>query len=384
MRLQNPQGQIVGPESVFLPGSDQFILASSVVLLAVAVLLAIYSLLLRRRRKKRDKPRKRPVGFVVSAAMAAVALIMGILVWPPAFSTPEFPALPRLFPQEAFFYREVGDLEVAAESQDVIEALGGLPLRPYAASEVRSGKVAGKPFNLVNAETPRHAIAFTLPAGSDEGDYPISDPAYIQSMPLYGTDEHYIAIDTEARTMWELWATRNWFGKWRAGSGAIWDLDALQYPKGRTTASGFPMQPMSFTWEQVNSGALDHALFAGSPVVGKQAIWPARLSDGPTTDPDAPPMGTWFRLRADVDLSALGPQAAVIAEAMRTHGVVLGDTGGNFSLSGTPDARWDDDDLATLGSLTTDDFEILDTASLMVREGSMEIRQPQATAAAQE
>ncbi|MGI9578005.1 MAG: hypothetical protein ACR2OH_07400 [Microthrixaceae bacterium] len=379
MRAQNPQDQIVGPDSVFLPGSDQFILASSLVLLVVALLVAIASLWLRRRRRKRDKPKRRPVGFVASAVMVAIALIAGILAWPPPFSVPEFPALPRLFDDNAFFYREVGDLQVAENSSAAVEALGGLPLIAYASAEVGSGKVAGKPFNFVDDSTQRYAVSFSFPAGSDEGEYPISDPAYIQSMPLFGTDEHYIGIDVTGGRMWEMWAIRNWFGDWHAGSGAIWDLDSLQYPKGRTTASGFPMQPMSFTWEQVRSGQVDHAIFAGSPVVGPEAIWPARASDGPSEDPDAPPMGTWFRLRADVELTQLGPQARVIAEAMRTHGVVLGDTGGNFSLSGTPDARWDDDDLDTLKTLSTDDFEVLDTSELMVREGSMEVRQPDGT-----
>ena len=83
-------------------------------------------------------------------------------------------------------------------------------------------------------------------------------------------------------------------------------------------------------------------------------------------------MGAWFRLRGDVDLAGLGPQARVIAEAMQRYGVVLGDTGGSFAIAGTPDARWDDEDLATLRTLSTDDLEVVEAGSLMVREGSME------------
>ncbi|MEZ5350465.1 MAG: hypothetical protein R2714_14885 [Microthrixaceae bacterium] len=37
-------------------------------------------------------------------------------------------------------------------------------------------------------------------------------------------------------------------------------------------------------------------------------------------------MGTWFRLRSDADLSGLGPQARVIAEALQEYGAVLMDT----------------------------------------------------------
>ncbi|MCP4435779.1 MAG: hypothetical protein GY812_09840 [Actinomycetia bacterium] len=370
------QNDITGPAEVMLPGSQQFLLGMAVLLGALAVTILVVSVVLRVRRRRRDKPRRRPVGLLASAVLIVVALLVGWVNWPPQFTVPEFPPLPRLFADEAFFYRTVGDLPVAAESNANIDALGSLPLQPYAASKVSNGRVAGKPFNLVSADTPTHEVRFTLPAGSDEGSYPITDPAYIQSMPWYGIDEHYIGIDLEQRRMWEMWATRKWFGSWRAGSGAIWNLDSLQYPKGRTTASGFPMQPMTITYEQVAAGSVDHAIFVGSPVVGGAHVWPARASDGPSEDPDAPPMGTWFRLRKDVDLSALGPQAQVVARAMQTHGVILGDTGGSFSLSGTPDARWDDDDLATLKTLTTDDLEVVDTSRLMVREGSMEAVQP--------
>ena len=143
VHLQDPQAQIVGPDRVFLPGSDQFILASSVLLLGVALVLLLVTAIWRRRRRKQDKPRRRPVGFVVAAVMVAIALIGGILTWPPAFFVPEFPPLPRLFPEQAFFYREVGDLPVSAESDAWTGALGGLPLNPYASSEVRSGKVSG-------------------------------------------------------------------------------------------------------------------------------------------------------------------------------------------------------------------------------------------------
>ena len=45
-------------------------------------------------------------------------------------------------------------------------------------------------------------------------------------------------------------------------------------------------------------------------------------------------------------------------------------------LAGTPDARWDNDDLGTLRTLGTDDLEVLDSSTLMVDEDSMEAVPP--------
>jgi hypothetical protein len=91
-------------------------------------------------------------------------------------------------------------------------------------------------------------------------------------------------------------------------------------------------------------------------------------------DPDAPPMGAWLRLRAEADLSALGPQARVIAEGLQRYGMILSDTGPNFGIRGTPDARWSREDLRTLRTLTSTDFEVVDVSDVMVQPDSMEAR----------
>ena len=81
-------------------------------------------------------------------------------------------------------------------------------------------------------------------------------------------------------------------------------------------------------YEEVAAGRVDHAVGINLPKVKlAPPIWPANRTDGRSTDPSAPAMGTWFRLRPEVDLSTLGPQARIIAEAMKVHGAVLSDTG---------------------------------------------------------
>jgi hypothetical protein len=75
-------------------------------------------------------------------------------------------------------------------------------------------------------------------------------------------------------------------------------------------------------------------------------------------------MGTWVRLRADVDLSGLGTQARVVATALKTHGGIVADNGSAWYLSGVPDERWDNDDLRTLRSLAGEHFEVVDASGL--------------------
>ena len=82
-------------------------------------------------------------------------------------------------------------------------------------------------------------------------------------------------------------------------------------------------------------------------------------------------MGAWLRLRADVPIAELPPQARAVATAMRDYGIVFSDTGPGFALTGTPDRRWDMEDLASLTRLTTDDFEVVDASGVVVSADSM-------------
>ena len=155
-----------------------------------------------------------------------------------------------------------------------------------------------------------------------------------------------------------------------------WDLDSLQFGGPATTASRLPLLPGVLTYDEIVAGRVDHVVWAGSPdISSSRTVWPALATDGLSDSPDAPPMGAWLRLRDDVDLSGLGPQARVIAEGLQRHGMILTDTSNErFGLRGTPDGRWDRKDLRTIGQLTADDFEVVDQRGIMVAPDSMEAR----------
>ena len=363
---------VEGPPRMVMPGSEQVLFGAGLVLCILGIVVLVVGGLRRWSRRRRGAPGQRAFGLVTGCVLLSIGLVSAVVNWPPPFWVPEFPALPRLLPEEAFFYQRGDSLPATGNSEAQVAALGDHPIVAAASSKVVDGVVLGKPFNLVDASTPRHRFSFLYSGSSDHVEYPITEPAYIQSMPLYNIDDHYIGVDLEDREMWEIFMIRNWFGNWTGGSGAHWDLDQLTYPKGKTNAAGLPMLPGLFTWAEVDAGRIDHVMTVSSPVSRKgEWIWPARSSDGTSTDPDAPPMGAWLRLRADADLSELGPQARVIATAMQSYGVIIDDTGGTFAVHGTPDARWDNADLATLRLLSTSELEVVDASGLMVSEDSM-------------
>jgi hypothetical protein len=168
----------------------------------------------------------------------------------------------------------------------------------------------------------------------------------------------------------------NPLGLWLVDKAVKIDLRSNAYrPAGSVKVAGVSMLAGLVRYDEVATGRLDHVVAASIPNARSGApVWPARYSDGPNPDPAAPPMGTWLRLRSDVDLDDLGPQARTIARAMRDHGVVIGDTGGRFSISGEPDVRWDDADLAGLRTLTFADFEVVDPTPMIVSRNSLQIR----------
>ena len=98
------------------------------------------------------------------------------------------------------------------------------------------------------------------------------------------------------------------------------------------------------------------------------------MRPGSTTNPDVPPLGQRFRLKADVDLAGFSATNQVILRALQTYGLFLADNGGDWFLSGVPDARWDNDDLHQLQDrIHGRDFEAVDTSALITNPDSGQV-----------
>ena len=125
----------------------------------------------------------------------------------------------------------------------------------------------------------------------------------------------------------------------------IWDLNK-QYPDNlrgdqctSADAGGFPIAAMTPTADEVASGSIDHAIRFILPNDRMRAgvyVHPASHAGGPeSTDPNAPPYGVRFRLKADFDESGYTDSQKVVIKALKTHGMLLADGGRCRSRSPT-------------------------------------------------
>ena len=284
-----------------------------------------------------------------------------------------------LFPADNVWHARADRLPVLPASARYVAAIGAdRNLHP----DFGSGRVDGRPFGIpvteVGAGQATVRVAFDYADESDRGPYPLPANARIEGGPAGDGDRHVILHDTANCKLYELFAAqRGADGSWRAQSGAIWNLrsNALR-PAGWTSAdaAGLPIMAGLVRYEEVAAGRIDHAIRITVPRSRDSYLWPARHAASDSGDPALPPMGLRLRLRADADLSGLGPQARVVAQAMQTYGVIVADNGSPWYLTGTEDARWDNDALRALKSLTGAQFEAVDTSGLMATADSAAVR----------
>jgi hypothetical protein len=156
----------------------------------------------------------------------------------------------------------------------------------------------GIPFDVVASSHAKVSIDFRYHEESDPGPYPFGGDVRIEG----GSDRHAIMIDEGTCVLYELFAVRRNGGNPTAGSGAIFDLDsnALR-PAGWTSAdaAGLPIFPGLVRYDEVfgpNAG-IYHALRFTVGCTRRSYVWPARHQAG-VANPDCPPMGARFRLKA--------------------------------------------------------------------------------------
>jgi hypothetical protein len=274
------------------------------------------------------------------------------------------PAPCPVFPSDNVWNRRIDDLPVQANSATLMGAIGlAAALHPDFSSTAWNGGLGyGIPVNRVNLSTPTYDVQFYYDDESDPGPYPIPTNPRIEG----GSDAHLILWDTEGCDLYEIFDTSKSGGQWYGGSGAVWSLrsNALR-PEGWTSAdaAGLPILPGLVRWEEVNAGAIQHALRFTAPRTCDGHIYPARHDAGSYSCSTHPPMGLRIRLKASVDISGFGPQARVILLALKRYGMILADNGSAMYVTGAPHAGWDDDQLHDFHQLDGSDFEVVDTSN---------------------
>ena len=289
-----------------------------------------------------------------------------------------------LFPRNHVFHADASTLAVTPGSAATITAGGSsLDFRLGVSSAIWEGSRGGIPVNLVDSRNTAmmNVIGGTYAYNSDLTGHPIPSAPRIEGHPSMAWDRHMLIVDAATCTSHEFFYVTPPFApfttQWIAETAVKINLQSNAARRGSTIASGGSMLASMLRYDEVAAGRIDHVLGVSLPVISNQPpLWPAVGSDGRSTDPNAPRMGAWLRLRSDADLSDLAPDARLIAEALQRHGAVVGDTTvpGSFVISGENDTRWNDDDLRTLRNLHLGDFEVVDPTPMKVADNSHEIR----------
>ncbi len=288
----------------------------------------------------------------------------------------------QVFPADNWWNLDVSAAPVDPGSQALIDWISGrTPQNPGAVRRLHPDfgpPPYGIPYVGVSGTQPLVPVTFVdYPDESDAGapgrpaGYPIPDeaktlPDYIEGgVPGGGSDgdRHLIVVDRDHGLLFETWATR-WNAaqsRWEAGSGAVFDLAANgRRPEGWTSAdaAGLAIFPGLVRADEVlGNGEIRHA-FRFTTRATNGHVWPASHSAGSTAG--APPMGARLRLKASKDISGYAVEVQKIFRAMKTYGLILADNGSDMYVTGTMDARWDNDVLnPAFASLTADDFEVV-------------------------
>jgi hypothetical protein len=75
-------------------------------------------------------------------------------------------------------------------------------------------------------------------------------------------------------------------------------------------------------------------------------------------------------LSPSIDPNTFDPMVRPIVVALQTYGAIVADNGSPWYMSGAPDERWDNDKLRQLARIKGSDFQVVNTASLIVDPNS--------------
>jgi hypothetical protein len=264
-------------------------------------------------------------------------------------------ACPTVFPSTNAWNTDISAAEIDPMSAQYIASIGAATGLHHDFDAIGDGI----PYIAVPKDQKPVAVNFVdYPDESDPGPYPIPDGAPVEN----GGDHHVLVVDGGNCKLYELYGATKTASGWDASNGAVWDLtsNAGRMP-GWTSAdaAGLPIFPGLVRYDEVMAGEIKHALRFTVVNSQKGYVAPATHFASSKTDPSLPPMGLRVRLKASVDISTYPASVQVILKAMKQYGMIVADNGSNWYVSGEPDTRWVDDDLAKISKIKGSDFEVV-------------------------
>jgi hypothetical protein len=311
------------------------------------------------------------------ALLAAIAVSAAAAPRATAGPPPGADACP-VFPTDNYWHADVTSLPLHPRSDAWIQNMGGVNRRLHPDFGPSDGeRPYGIPYEVVDGSRPKVSVVFEYDDESDAGPYPFAATTPIEGGASSDGDRHALMLDRDTCRLYELFYARWNDGAPTAGSGAVYDLrsNALR-PAGWTSAdaAGLPIFAGLLRRDEVLSGNVDHAIRITAQTTSRAYLWPARHFASSNTNPDYPPMGAWFRLKASFDISRYSPHTQTILRAFKKHGAIVADNGSNWYFTGAADEGWDGTVLDELKSVPAGAFEAVDASTLMVDANSGQVR----------
>jgi hypothetical protein len=247
----------------------------------------------------------------------------------------------------------------------------------YIDSMIQAGNTAGfyastgnEQINLADKKTPLLTVQPKVKYHQFPVPYPWISNFFIEPT----SDHHALVVQTHSCRVYESYSTTYGSGGLSAYCGANWQLRSHFKPMPAGTpsamASGLSLFGGMVRWEDYQSGAIAHALdwtAIAHTVAEYQFVAPASDTDRLAFYGSSSyqlPYGARLRLKASFNTSGWGPQATMVANAMKSYGVYLADTGSSsnglyFSNDQYGNNPWSGSDLSVLSQIKLGDFDVI-------------------------
>jgi hypothetical protein len=274
----------------------------------------------------------------------------------------------QVFPSNNAWNQNVSKLPVRSDSATLVSRISSTGGRTMLHPDFGGAGQYGIPFKVVPANQPRVPIHYTAYGDeSDPGPFPIPSNAPVEGGASSTGDRHVLVVQQSSCHLFELYDA-HWRGnRWDAASGANWNLASNKLrPLGWTSAdaAGLPILAGLARYDEVQSGAIYHALRFTVKATQRGYILPATHAASSSTDPTLPAMGLRLRLNPNYNLSRFHGQALVILRALKQYGMIVADNGGSWFITGAADPRWNDADLNQLKTVPGSAFQAVNTGPI--------------------
>ena len=289
-----------------------------------------------------------------------------------AANVPGVPAIGgvQIFPANNPWNTDISHYRLDPHSAAYINSIGaGTGLHPDFGT-VWEGVPIGMSFLVVPGTQKKVRMVFDDPSQSDPGPYPFPANAPIEGGATSTGDRHVLVLDTGNKILYETWSSYPQAnGSWHCGSGAKFDLTRNKLRPDYWTsadAAGLPILPGLVRYDEVQAGAIHHALRFTVQHTQQAFIHPATHYASSITDPTVPPMGLRLRLKASYVIPSNYPACAkVVLQALKKYGMIVADNGSNWFISGEHNMKWSDDNLGYLKLVAGSNFEAVYTGPII-------------------